>query len=296
MDAKGTHQIDSIGHVGLINLKDWKSRIHLISYPALVSGLKGHCTTEDYQTALRACFVQYGLPKAIQVDHESVFINNAQASPFPTRLHLWLTALGIELCFSRLHRPTDQAIVERSHQTIFQQALADQVFEDWDQCMHELEKRRKILNEEAPCASFGGVAPLVRDPQAAIPRRPFDISKEEQYLDLNRVYRLLATGNWRRKVSKDKTISIADEVFYLKEATPLQMIEISFDPNRKQLCFTHDKEREVAAKSFNRFSKYKLMGKPIQQPPKLQLSIPFNYTFQVKNYQLRLFETNTVTT
>lgn len=296
MDAKGTHKIDSIGHIGLINLKDWHSQIHLISYPALVSGAKGHCTTEDYQTALRACFVQYGLPKAIQVDHESVFINNTQASPFPTRLHLWLTALGIHLCFSRLHQPTDQAMVERSHQTIFQQALANQSFENWDQCINELERRRKILNEEAPCASLGGVAPLVRYPQAAVPRRPFDISREEAYLDLERVYELLASGSWRRKVSKDKTVSIADEVFYLKEATPLTRVEITFDPNRKQLCFTHDKEREVAAKSFQRLAKEQLMGKPIQQPPKLQLSIPFTYTFQVKNYQLRLFETNTVTT
>ena len=296
MDAKGTHKAGSCGHIGLINLKDWVSRIHLIAYPAPVSGASGNCKTDDYQTALRACFVQYGLPKAIQADHESVFINNSQGSPFPTRIYLWLVALGIQLCFSRLHQPTDQAIVERSHQTIFQQALAGQTFDEWDQCMNELERRRKILNEQAPCASLGGIAPLQRDPQACIPRRPFDISRESEYLDLNRVYKVLATGTWRRKVSKQKTVSLADEVFYLKDASPLTMIDISFDPDRQQLCFRHDEGPEIGTKPLKGLTKEKLMGSPTQSLPKLQLSIPFNYTFQVKNYQLRLFEKNPVTT
>ncbi|MEM9984884.1 MAG: integrase core domain-containing protein [Bacteroidota bacterium] len=296
MDAKGAHQVDSIGHIGLINLKDWDSRLHLIAYPARVPGSMGHCTTDDYQTALRACFVQYGLPKAIQVDHDSVFINNTQASPFPTRLHLWLTALGIQLCFSRMNQPTDQAIVERSHQTIFQQALAEQSFKDWDACMHQLEQRRKILNQEAPCDSLGGVAPLVRNPQAAIPQRPFDISRESEYLDLQPVYDLLATGSWRRKISTNKTVSLADESCYLKQGIPSEMVDITFDPQYNKLRFVYGEEPKVAYKSLKRLTKEQLMGYAELGVPRLQLNIPLNYNFQVQNYQLRLFETIPVTT
>ena len=45
----------------------------------------------------------YGLPEGISFDHDSVFYDNQTASPFPTLLHLWLIALGIEVRF--IHKP-----------------------------------------------------------------------------------------------------------------------------------------------------------------------------------------------
>jgi hypothetical protein len=66
---------------------------------------------------LRA-FLTYGLPLRLSLDHDTVFFDNTTPSPFPTRLHLWLLALNIEVVFTGVRRPTDHASIERTHQTM----------------------------------------------------------------------------------------------------------------------------------------------------------------------------------
>jgi hypothetical protein len=80
------------------------------------------------QLALQLAFCEWGLPAQFLLDHDSVFIESPSASPFPTRLHLWTLALGVDVRFIRNHRPTDHACVEQSHQTWFQQVVQDQRF------------------------------------------------------------------------------------------------------------------------------------------------------------------------
>lgn len=71
---------------------------------------------------LRRAFLTTGLPRRITFDHGTVFYDNTSPSPFPTRLHLWLVALGIDICFTRKRCPTDYAKIERTHQTMTLQA------------------------------------------------------------------------------------------------------------------------------------------------------------------------------
>ena len=71
---------------------------------------------------LRRAFLTTGLPRRITFDHGTVFYDNTSPSPFPTRLHLWLLALGIDVCFTRKRCPTDHAKIERTHQTMTLQA------------------------------------------------------------------------------------------------------------------------------------------------------------------------------
>jgi hypothetical protein len=49
------------------------------------------------------------LPRQISFDRGTVFFDNTTTSPFPTRLHLWLLSLGVEVSFTRVRRPTDHA-------------------------------------------------------------------------------------------------------------------------------------------------------------------------------------------
>ena len=121
---------------------------------------------ENYQIALRLGFLDFGLPKKIQVDHASVFYDNHSKSPFPTRFHLWLIALGIELVYSRVHRPTDQAKVERSHEILFNQTVRSHKAEDWKHLYEICQNRRKVLNEEFPSSTCNGKPPLKAFPKA----------------------------------------------------------------------------------------------------------------------------------
>ena len=298
MDAEGNKEIKGIGDVSMINVKDCHSRGYLMNYPVVLQGPHNHATTQDYQTTLRACFVQFGKPFHLQVDHESIFFDNRSKSPFPTRFHLWLIALGIQLNYSRKARPTDQGIVERSHQTIRNQALKGQSFKSWKELTHYLAQRRQILNHQATCASLNEKAPFQAYPEANFPLRPFAIDQELEELDLEKVYTYLAKTSWFRNVSPRKTISLGKRAYYIKEATPKTEITISFDLEQKMLCFKHEKEQWLNFQPLKQMNKQWLSGNLLDQKPwpDLQLKIPFNYNFQKQNYWLQLYKKKTVTT
>ena len=78
MDARGHRKVPDVGVIALINLNDRRSHVRLLSYPAWLG--KQRCQrlpdTEDYQTALRLAFTDWGLPRQLQVDHASTFFDN----------------------------------------------------------------------------------------------------------------------------------------------------------------------------------------------------------------------------
>ncbi len=78
-------------------------------------------------TLRRAC-TSFGLPERINFTHGTSFMDHTSASPLHTLLHLWLIALGIVVRFTRKRRPTDHAVVERTHQTLAAQALVGQPY------------------------------------------------------------------------------------------------------------------------------------------------------------------------
>src|SRR5205823_5348117 len=138
----------------------------------------------------------------------AIFYDNTSRSPFPTRLHLWLVGLGGALVFSRVGRPTDQVVVERSHQTWTQQVLQGQRFADWDGLYAALRTRRDFLNQALPCVSLENLAPLVAAPHAASPQRLYRPEWEADLLQVERVYEYLAAGHWFRRVSASGTVSL----------------------------------------------------------------------------------------
>lgn len=295
MDAKGNTTQNNLGTFSLINIKDWHSRSYCMSYPAMVKGPMGHAVTADYQHSLRLAFCEFGLPLAIQTDHESIFHDSRSKSPFPTQMHLWLVALGISLHFSRMHRPTDNGIVERSHQTMFNHTIHGRSFTSWERLMDALNAQRQRLNELTPCASLGDLPPWVAFPEARYARRPFYPMEEEAHMDLERVYDYLKTITCYRKVSNDQTLSLGNNTYYLTKATPQSEVTITFDREQKLLCFKDgSKLWHIPVKNL---SKETLMGEPLlcARRPSIQLQIPLDYNFQRENYQLRFFKTVAVT-
>jgi hypothetical protein len=123
LDAQGWVLVDGLGKVCLVTVLDVVSRLKVESYPCL------HTTNPPlatYQLTLRRAFLTTGLPRRISFDHGTLFFDNTTTSPFPTRLHLWLLALGIDVRFTRIRRPTEHAKIERLHQTMTLQALLGQ--------------------------------------------------------------------------------------------------------------------------------------------------------------------------
>lgn len=292
MDARGYSQVPDVGVVSLINLNDRFSRARLLSFPCVVGKKRWqrHLNTEDYQAALRLAFVDWGLPETLQVDHESVFYDNHTKSPYPTRLHQWLLALGVSLRFGRPRQPQDQAVTERSHQLWAAQALEGQRYDDWHQLYRYLRQRRDFLNCHLPCATLDEQPPLQAYPAAMHSSRPYRPEREKQLLDLSRVHAYLAQGRWFRLVSKDGTFSLGGHVYYIGSRWAHQQVEIIFDPVSQCIVCLDQSGLEPVRKPVLGLTKEGLMGELAEgiNLPTFQLCLPFDWeALRVT----RLFET-----
>ncbi len=190
-------RVEGVGKVSLINLVDVTSRLKAERYPSLETTNPG---LADYQLTLRRAFLTYGLPKTLTLDHGTVFYDNTTPSPFPTRLHLWLLALGVQVCFTRKRCPTDHAIIERTHQTMTAQALLGQTYPSHAALWAGLDERRHVLNQPPASRALAHRTPLEAYPEAIHSGRSYSPEWEEELLSLEKVSIYLAQGGWFRSV------------------------------------------------------------------------------------------------
>jgi transposase InsO family protein len=197
--------VAGVGNVSLITIIDIVSRLKVESYPCLDTT---NPPLEAYQLMLRRSFLSVGLPRRVTLDHGTVFYDNTSASPFPTRLHLWLLALGIDVYFTRKRCPTDHAKIERTHQTMTLQALLGQRWPDQTALWAGLDGRRAMLNQHIPSCVLQGHAPLQAYPEAAHSGRFYRPEWEAEMLELDRVFQYLANCCWFRRVRANGRLDI----------------------------------------------------------------------------------------
>ncbi len=89
----------------------------------------------------------YGLPKAIQIDNGPEFSGKA--------LDAWAYRRGVNLCFSRPGKPTDNAFVESFNGRLRQECLNTHWFESLAEAREKIEPWRKGYNTERPHSSLG---------------------------------------------------------------------------------------------------------------------------------------------
>ena len=297
LDARGEEHIPEVGVVALINVKDICSRARLLSLPAVLGKRRRqrHPNTEDYQMVLRLAFTDWGLPRQVHVDHASVFFDNTSKSPFPSRFHLWLIALGIDLTFSRRHRATDQGAVERCHQLWAAQVLEGRSFESWEALYFALRERRDFLNSSLPCATLAGLPPLLAFPQAAHSGRDYRPEWETDLLNMDRVFNYLRQGHWFRLVSKDGNVSLGRNIMSVGRKLAHQQLEVKVHPEEHSfLCY--DGAGAVVARCRPRkLTKEYLMGHvgSAFNLPFFQMALPFSGEAE---QVIRLFRTIGITT
>ena len=260
MDAEGAVPVLGLGYISNINIKDTKSKLHVMAFPVHVKGLASQPKTNNYCWTLRLAFEQWGLPEAVQVDRDSVFINNTSKSPFPSKMHLLLIGLGVKLCFIDVPPPGKQAMVERSHQTMNRQTIMGQHYDSWKTLFQFTNKRRQRMNEKLPNRMLGKKAPLEAFPSAKHSGRSYQVEQEELIIKMDRIYKYLSKCCWYRKVSTVKTISLNNKIYYLKEAKPGNHTQAKFCFKTKELIFRDVKELMVAQLPIKNLSIHDIMG------------------------------------
>lgn len=274
MDAQGALSVTGLGSVSLINIIDVASHLKVESCPRLNRPTPARA---DYQLTLRRAFINYGLPQRLSLDHDSVFFDNTSPSPFPTRFHLWLIGLGIDIIFTRKGRPTDHAQIERNHQTLEAQAITGQRWLTQAALWQGLDERRAVLNHYLPLRSLKGQAPLEAFPQAAYSGRPYRPEWELDLLSLDRVYHYLAQGRWFRRIRSNGHFDLGGHIYYVGNQWAKRAAEITFDPDQVAfICQPEgcDQQRKVLVKGL---TKADLMGDlaDLLQLPAYQLAFPF---------------------
>lgn len=275
MDAQGVMDVSGAGKVSLINICDVFTTLKIDSYPCMH---KRKPSTLDYQLVLRRAFARFGMPERLALDHDSVFYDNTSASPYPTPLHLWFIALGIDVAFGRKGRPTDQAMVERSHQTMTNQALMSHGLLDQAAIQTKLDERLDFLAHRYPSRSLAGQPPLVAFPDASHSGRAYRPEWERSLLDLQPVYDYLAQGRWFRQVSQQGQFSLGGFPYGVGVACANQSLEISFDNHNRQFLCRPEQAHPVIRLAPQGLTKQRLMGElgPILALPYYQPTLPFS--------------------
>lgn len=282
-DGQGATTVEGIGKVHLINTKDVHSKVYCGSVPFYAGLHSGSPSSTNYQQALRIAFCEFGMPYVLQTDHASVFFESKGKSPFPTRFHLWLVGLGISLVLSRKGKPTDQGIVERSHQTITKQVIKGNSFDTLLDLHQYCDTRREVLNEELPCSTIGNKAPLKAFPKAKFSGRPYHALLEAKMISLDKIYQFLAKGKWYRKVSKNKTLHLGGQYYYSKTFQKESMVQIHFEADSKLLVFRDVNEQIVNKQPIKGISIETLMGHSFFEAtlPDFQLKLPLVWDDQL---------------
>ena len=275
LDAQGVVKVDGIGSVCLINISDLVSRIKVGGQVCT------QCTkpsTPDYQLACRLAFLRYGLPLRISLDHDSAFYDNKSVSPFPLLFHLWLIALDIQVRFITQPPPQEHAVIERSHQGVYQQALQGQTYLDQVACQQGVDLRLDFLNQVFPSRSLDGQAPLQAHPHARHSGRDYHPDQERDILSLDRVYAYLAQHRWFRLVSEQGQFSLGAHRYGVGRSYAGQTIEITFDPSTECLHGLPERGDELSPMPIPGLSLQELSGgwPPWHQLPNYQHRLPFD--------------------
>ena len=275
MDAQGAQPVEPLGQVSVVNLIDVVSRLKIGSYPHLgARSLDGR----DYQLVLRVAFLDYGLPLRISLDHDSAFFDNTSVAPYPSRLHLWLTALDVQVVFIQKAPPLEHARIERNHQTMSAQTIIGQTWTDLTALWQGLSQRREFLNTRYPSRSLHYQAPLEAYPQAVHSGRPYRPEWEEQMLDLQRVYTLLAQGRWFRETSCHGEFWLGLQRYNAGRKCAESTVEITFDPAHVQFIAHKLGTDEIRRFESKGLTKTDLMGELtlLTRLPVYQLALPFS--------------------
>lgn len=276
MDAQGVTTVTGLGKVSFINLLDIFSHVSVDSHACLQTS---HPKAEEYQRVLRRAFVRYGLPEQISLDHDSAFYDNKSASPFPSRIHLWLIALGVEVRFIHKRPPLEHARIERHHQTIAWQAFEGKTFANLADLQQSLQARILFLNQEYPTSALNGQPPLQAFPQARHSSRTFHPQSEEQLLNMQRVYVYLNSARWFRKVSSVGTFSLGGYLYNASTHFAEQTLQITFDQEIGKLVCLPEKCETAFHLDVKGLTKSTLMGNAALLPGYTahQLALPFAY-------------------
>lgn len=275
----------AIGGAVLVNLHTVRDPVGAACLAARLTvthvvGMKpARVTLDELRSTLRSCFAQWQtLPEEVQTDGEGLFIGQPQ-DRFPSVFTLWLASLGIRHLVIRPGVPTDNAEVERCHQTIMNYAIIGNEHTTLAELQERVDAAVHVLNYELSSRAAGchGRPPVLAHPELLQPRRPYE-GDERRVFDLARVDQYLATLQWKRRVGKTGQVSLGGqhEYYSVGHQYARQEVLVRFDPADRHFVFfaSADPTQELGRQPARRLDVEALTGLYVTCAQPSQLSLP----------------------
>ena len=263
-DFKGEEQVGGCGLVITpLMVCDEASGAPLAGFVHQVQarGQRKGLTTRHVQHDLRQVFIRWGLPDALRMDRDPLFVGCARRQ-WPGTLLLWLVALGVLPVVNRAYRPTDNAIVERNHWTWELHVLLGQRYTHLAHVQQETDRSFADRREHLPSRHVGchGRPPAQAFPALYTARRPFAAEQEAALFDLARVDAYLSQWQWRRVVDCTGKISLANRNHRVGYAYRGQMVKVAFDPQHREFVCSLADGTQVARLTLVEVSQDYILG------------------------------------
>lgn len=194
---------------------------------------------EEIRDLFRQGFARWStLPDAVQTDNETR-LGGHPSDTFPSLLTLWLVGLGVEHRFSRPRKPTDQAQVERQHQTLdaWTDAVPDR--DSLDNFKLALQRELQIHNKHllSRASTCNSRSPLTAFPQLLSPRYSYCPDGEALLFSLPRVYTYLASMTFPRKASAKGQVRVGRSRYNIGHTFAGRELTVRLDPQSCHWCF-----------------------------------------------------------
>lgn len=263
LDFKGDEPVLGLGRLSPLMVVDSASGAPLAGLVHIVAarGSQRGLTSRVVQADLRLVFCQWGLPDVLQMDNDARFIGSCRRE-WPGVLLLWLIGLGVRPHINRAYRPTDNAIVERNHQSWMAHVVVGQEYRELAELQAATEQAFADRLEALPSRSqgCGGQVPLVAFPQLREPRRAYGLQQEGELFSLERVEQYLAGWEWQRTVDSCGKLSLANRNHMVGVSYRGQVVRVVFEPASRECVGRLADGSEVLRKRLVEFEEGHIRG------------------------------------
>jgi hypothetical protein len=172
------------------------------------------------QAVLRTWFAQWGLPVQLRVDNGAPW---GSWSELPPDLALWVLGLGIAIIWNRPRHSQGNAVVERAH-GVCQRWVEPATCPSARVLQARLDYFTTLQRERYP--AIAGQSRLAAYPALADGGQPYAPDHEDAQWDVRRVWAVLGTRVWVRRVDKVGRISLANRAVAVGRAAAGQEVTV----------------------------------------------------------------------
>jgi transposase InsO family protein len=253
MDVMGGVLLDDATELKVVTGVDDHSRF------CIAAGLVTRATSKAVCSVLSAALARYGIPDEILTDNGKVFTGRFGPQPVEVLFDRICRENGIAHRHTAVRSPTTTGKIERFHQSLRKEFLADRTFPTLEQAQGELDvwvtdyntKRPHQALEMATPADRFRLAPISKD-QASI---PVDVAEDQR-------------GQWvLRRVGSNGYVSVDNQLFSVGNAFKAELVDVFVDETLIQVWSKNHLIRTVARQRSGPVRKVRADGLNVKRQP-----------------------------